>query len=331
MPGGGKPYALNLLQRRHLHRDRAGLRRPDQRVLFVRPRHRAARARSFPPAAACGDAAARRSLPTARVYLGTGDGAVRSAEPAARQRHRRREARRQASSCSSPTTSARRTRTGCGGATSTSTPRRSLFDYRGRKFLVGTSKECRLWLLDRDALGGEDHRTTLHTTPLICNDAQAFDGRGVWGALSAWQDGSRHAVGAGAVLGTGEHAVQGADRARASDRRRRRRVQAASKRPASGSWRRPGCRATWISRRKRVIANGVVFAYAAARTRRRSCPTRRGTSPAGRSTAAASTRARPAACRARATRRALRARRADRQGALVERQRRSSRGITSAD
>ena len=25
------------------------------------------------------------------------------------------------------------------------------FDYRGRKFLVGTSKECRLWLLDRDA------------------------------------------------------------------------------------------------------------------------------------------------------------------------------------
>ena len=29
-----------------------------------------------------------------------------------------------------------------------------LFDYRGRKFLVGTSKECRLWLLDRDGLGG---------------------------------------------------------------------------------------------------------------------------------------------------------------------------------
>ena len=63
-----------------------------------------------------------------------------------------------------------------------------LFDYRGRKFLVGTSKECRLWLLDRDGLGGEDHRTTLYTTPLICNDARAFDGRGVWGALSAWQD-----------------------------------------------------------------------------------------------------------------------------------------------
>jgi len=62
------------------------------------------------------------------------------------------------------------------------------FDYRGAKLLVGTSKECRLWLLDRDALGGEDHRTTLDTTPLICNDPQAFDAHGVWGALGAWQD-----------------------------------------------------------------------------------------------------------------------------------------------
>src|SRR4029077_14239793 len=65
-----------------------------------------------------------------------------------------------------------------------------LFDYKGRKFLGGSSKECRLWLLDREGLGGEDHRTTLNTTPLICNDAQAFDGRGVWGALSAWRDGA---------------------------------------------------------------------------------------------------------------------------------------------
>jgi outer membrane protein assembly factor BamB len=61
-------------------------------------------------------------------------------------------------------------------------------DYRGRKFLVGTSKECKMWLLDRDGLGGDDHRTTLHTTPLLCNEAQAFDGRGVWGAMAAWQD-----------------------------------------------------------------------------------------------------------------------------------------------
>jgi hypothetical protein len=53
-----------------------------------------------------------------------------------------------------------------------------VIDYRGRKFLVGTSKECRLWLLDREGLGGEDHRTTLSTTPLICADSQAFDNVG---------------------------------------------------------------------------------------------------------------------------------------------------------
>ena len=63
-----------------------------------------------------------------------------------------------------------------------------IIDYRNRKFLIGTSKECRMWLLDRDSFGGEDHRTTLFTTPLLCNDSQQFDARGIWGALSAWQD-----------------------------------------------------------------------------------------------------------------------------------------------
>jgi outer membrane protein assembly factor BamB len=62
------------------------------------------------------------------------------------------------------------------------------FDYKGRKFLVGSSKECRAWLLDREALGGEDHRTALYTTPLICNDAVSFDAKGVWGSMAAWQD-----------------------------------------------------------------------------------------------------------------------------------------------
>jgi outer membrane protein assembly factor BamB len=62
------------------------------------------------------------------------------------------------------------------------------FDYKGTKFLIGTSKECRLWVLDREGLGGEDHRTPLYTSPLICNDIQAFDAKGVWGSLAAWQD-----------------------------------------------------------------------------------------------------------------------------------------------
>src|SRR6187200_3301713 len=62
------------------------------------------------------------------------------------------------------------------------------FDYKGTKFLIGTSKECRVWVLDREGLGGEDHRTPLYTSPLICNDIQAFDAKGVWGSLAAWQD-----------------------------------------------------------------------------------------------------------------------------------------------
>ena len=62
------------------------------------------------------------------------------------------------------------------------------FDYMGRKFLIGSSKECRLWLLDRDKLGGQDHRTALYTSPLLCNDVQAFDAHGVWGAMAAWVD-----------------------------------------------------------------------------------------------------------------------------------------------
>ena len=66
MPGGGKPYALNLHDGVDLHGDGAGLRRPDQRVLFLRPRDAPSAAPSFPRAAACGAAAARRSHPKAR-------------------------------------------------------------------------------------------------------------------------------------------------------------------------------------------------------------------------------------------------------------------------
>ncbi len=62
------------------------------------------------------------------------------------------------------------------------------FDYKGKKLLIGTSKECRIWLLDRDNFGGDDHRTDLAQTGLICNDEPNYAGTGVWGALSAWKD-----------------------------------------------------------------------------------------------------------------------------------------------
>jgi outer membrane protein assembly factor BamB len=137
-----------------------------------------------------------------------------------------------------------------------------LFDHRNRKFLVGTSKECRLWLLDRDALGGEDHRTTLHTTPLLCNDAQAFDGRGIWGALSAWQD----ARGVQWVLAPFWGPVSKEFKAPIEHARPTGGGVAAYKvEERAGKWQ---LTPAWLSRdmdlaEEAVIANGIVFAYAA--------------------------------------------------------------------
>lgn len=136
-----------------------------------------------------------------------------------------------------------------------------LFDYRGRKFLVGTSKECRLWLLDRDGLGGEDHRTTLFTTPLVCNDARAFDARGVWGALSGWQD----AAGAQWVLVPFWGPVSQEFKASIEHARPTGGGVAAFKLvQRGGKWQ---LAPAWLSRdmdlaEETVIANGIVFAYA---------------------------------------------------------------------
>src|SRR4029079_8619398 len=136
------------------------------------------------------------------------------------------------------------------------------FDYRGRKFLVGTSKECRLWLLDRDALGGEDHRTTLETTGLICNDAQPFDKRGVWGSLSAWQDPNGAQWGIVPCWGP----VSTQFKAPIEQSRPTGGGVAAFKLvEAAGKWH---LAPAWLSRdmdlaEETVIANGVVFAYAA--------------------------------------------------------------------
>ena len=63
-----------------------------------------------------------------------------------------------------------------------------IFDYKGKEYTVQTSKECRIWLLDTSALGGEDHRTPVYRTPLVCNEEVQFAGAGVWGALSTWEE-----------------------------------------------------------------------------------------------------------------------------------------------
>jgi outer membrane protein assembly factor BamB len=137
-----------------------------------------------------------------------------------------------------------------------------LFEHGGKKFLVGTSKECRMWLLDRDSLGGEDHRTTLHTTPLLCNDAQAFDYKGVWGSLSAWKD----PAGTQWVLVPFWGPVSKEFKAPIEHARPTGGGVAAYKvQQRAGKWQ---LTPAWLSRdmdlgEEAIIANGIVFAYAA--------------------------------------------------------------------
>jgi outer membrane protein assembly factor BamB len=62
-----------------------------------------------------------------------------------------------------------------------------IFDYKGKEYLVSSSKECRIWVLDTAMMGGEDHRTPVYRTPLICNEEVNFT-MGVWGALASWEE-----------------------------------------------------------------------------------------------------------------------------------------------
>ena len=154
------------------------------------------------------------------------------------------------------------------------------FEYRGRKFLIGTSKECRLWVLDRDELGGDDHRTTLHTTPLLCNDAQAFDNRGVWGAPAAWVDAAGVqwiVVPFWGPVSKGFHAPV------EHSRPTRGGVAAYRLEERSGKWQ---LTSAWLSRdmdlaEEVVVANGIAFTYAAGEDGTQVLPDRAWDEPGG--------------------------------------------------
>jgi len=64
----------------------------------------------------------------------------------------------------------------------------TIFEYKGHEYMVDASKECRLYFMDTDSIGGDDHRTPLERTPLICNEMVDFAEAGIWGSLTSYLD-----------------------------------------------------------------------------------------------------------------------------------------------
>ena len=119
-----------------------------------------------------------------------------------------------------------------------------VFDFKGKEYTAHTSKECRVWLLDTSSLGGEDHRTPVYRTPLICNEEVQFAARRRVGRARDVGGIERHPLDPGALLGTEALGIHGADRVRAGRAGSGRRLQAGREGWASCSSRRPGSRAT---------------------------------------------------------------------------------------
>ncbi len=64
----------------------------------------------------------------------------------------------------------------------------AIYDWDGREYMVDASKECRIYLMDTESIGGDDHRTPVYRTPLICNEMVDFAEAGIWGSLATWED-----------------------------------------------------------------------------------------------------------------------------------------------
>src|SRR6516165_5282801 len=136
----------------------------------------------------------------------------------------------------------------------------AIFNLKGRELMVDAGKECRIYLLDTESIGGDDHRTPLYRTPLICNEDVNFASAGIWGSMATWEDfkgtrwvltpfwGPRHsAFKAPVEHGEVQHGA----------------IAAFKVDEKNGKWQ---LTTAWISRDMNraeppVIANGVIFAY----------------------------------------------------------------------
>ena len=64
----------------------------------------------------------------------------------------------------------------------------AIFDYMGREMMISAGKECVVYLMDTESIGGDDHRTPEYRTPLICNEEVNFASAGIWGSMGTWED-----------------------------------------------------------------------------------------------------------------------------------------------
>jgi outer membrane protein assembly factor BamB len=62
------------------------------------------------------------------------------------------------------------------------------FSWQNYRLLTMGAKEGVLYLMDADHLGDKDHHTPLYLTPRLANDEDTFEGKGIWGAPSAYVD-----------------------------------------------------------------------------------------------------------------------------------------------
>jgi len=64
----------------------------------------------------------------------------------------------------------------------------AIFNYKGKEYMVDANKECRLYFMDTESIGDDDHRTPAYRTPLVCNEIVDFAEAGIWGSLATWED-----------------------------------------------------------------------------------------------------------------------------------------------
>jgi outer membrane protein assembly factor BamB len=136
----------------------------------------------------------------------------------------------------------------------------AIFNFKGRELMVDAGKECRVFLLDTEAIGGDDHRTPLYRTPLICNEEVNFASAGIWGSMATWEDskGTRWALTPfwGAKHSAFKAPIEYGDVMHGA-------IAAFKVEERNGKWQ---LTPAWISRDMNraeppVVANGIVFAY----------------------------------------------------------------------